>query len=273
MTTAALSLALAVLVAPAAPTRRLVPARPGASKVSKLWRWPAVGLAGVGGGLAVLTLLPVPAVLAAGLAVGCLTVRRRRRRAQRRCTVEAAALQDALDVLIGELRVGAHPVTAFEVAATEADSGADEAADNRVGAALRQVAARARLGADVATGLRTVALRSTLPGHWDRLAVCWQLAEQHGLAIAALLRTAQRDIVARERFSAKVHAELAGARTTAALLAGLPVVGLVLGQAIGAEPVRFLYSGGAGGWLLVIGTGLVCCGLLWSNRIIGGVVK
>ena len=52
---------------------------------------------------------------------------------------------------------------------------------------------------------------------------------------------------------------MAGARTTAAVLAGLPVLGIGLGQLIGADPSSFLLSGGAGGWLLVIGVALACC--------------
>lgn len=65
-------------------------------------------------------------------------------------------------------------------------------------------------------------------------------AQDHGLAIATLMQTAQRDIVERERFSAKVDAGMTGARTTAAVLAGLPLLGVGLGELIGAEPVRFL---------------------------------
>ena len=182
----------------------------------------------------------------------------------RRRRAESAALQAALDVLVGELRVGAHPVTAFEVATTEADSS--------IVASLRAVAARARLGADVAAGLRSVARRSPVPTHWERLAVYWQLAQTHGLAIATLMQTAQRDIVERERFSARVTAGMAGARTTAAVLAVLPALGVGFGQLIGAEPVGFLLSGGAGGWLLVVGVALACVGLLWSDRITGGVL-
>lgn len=60
---------------------------------------------------------------------------------------------------------------------------------------------------------------------------------------------------------------MAGARATAAILAGLPVLGVLLGQLIGAQPLRFLLGGHAGGWLLVVGTMLVCGGLLWSDRI------
>jgi tight adherence protein B len=81
------------------------------------------------------------------------------------------------------------------------------------------------------------------------------------------MQTAQRDIVERERFSARVDAGMTGARTTALVLAGLPLLGVGLGELIGAQPLRFLLSGGAGGWVLVIGVTLVCAGMLWSDRI------
>ena len=115
----------------------------------------------------------------------------------------------------------------------------------RLPVSLRAVAARARLGADVAAGLRAAARSSALPAHWDRLAVCWQLASDHGLAIATLMRAAQRDIAERQRFSARVSSSMAGARATAAILAGLPVLGVLLGQLIGARPLSFLLGGHA----------------------------
>jgi tight adherence protein B len=102
--------------------------------------------------------------------------------------------------------------------------------------------------------------------------VCWQLAQDHGLAIATLMQTAQRDIAERERFSARVDAGMTGARTTAAVLAGLPMLGIGLGELIGAKPVHFLVSGGTGGWLLIIGVTLACAGLLWSDRITAQVL-
>jgi len=60
---------------------------------------------------------------------------------------------------------------------------------------------------------------------------------------------------------------MAGARATAAILASLPVLPVLMGQVIGARPVAFLLGGHAGGWLLVVGLALVCGGLLWSDRI------
>jgi tight adherence protein B len=160
--------------------------------------------------------------------------------------------------------VGAHPVAAFSVAADEVDG--------VVAASLMAVAARGRLGADVAAGLQSAARMSSLPMHWERLAVCWHLAQDHGLAIATLMQTAQRDIAERERFSARVDAGMTGARTTAAVLAGLPMLGIGLGELIGAKPVHFLVSGGTGGWLLIIGVTLACAGLLWSDRITAQVL-
>lgn len=252
---AALLLSLALLALPPPPRHRVAsPARarrsPGRGGV------PCVAACAIG---AVAVLLPATAVLAV-LAVGATaTLRYRRRRRARRAAEEGATLEAALDVLVGELRVGSHPVRAFHVAAGESVGA--------VAASLRAVAARARLGADVTAGLRAAARSSALPAQWDRLAVCWQLASEHGLAIATLMRAAQRDIAERQRFSARVTSSMAGARATATILAGLPVLGVLLGQLIGARPLSFLLGGHAGGWLLVVGSALACGGLLWSDRI------
>jgi tight adherence protein B len=192
------------------------------------------------------------------------SARRRRTVLSARRADESAALQGALGVLVGELRVGAHPIAAFETAAAELDGA--------VSAQLAAVAARARLGADVGAGLKAVAGQSMLPAQWERLAVCWQLAETQGLAISTLMATAHRDVIERERYASRVTAGMAGARATAAILAGLPLLGVGLGELIGADPVRFLLSRGPGGWLLVVGVALACCGLAWSDRITNRVL-
>ncbi|MGO4445400.1 type II secretion system F family protein [Mycobacterium sp. 2YAF39] len=264
MTVAAVALALALMTAER-PGRRLRARGPAHRRVSAVLpsAWAVVPVVALAVVLAVTTSV---AVVAAATMVGAtFEVRRRSRRRRRVRTAEAVALRGALDTLVGELRVGAHPVSAFGVAADEADG--------VVAAALRTIAARARLGADVAAGILGVAHRSSMPGQWERLAVCWQLAQTHGLAIGTLMQTAQRDLVERERFSSRVDAGMAGARATAAVLAGLPGVGVGLGQLIGADPLDFLLSAGFGEWLLVIGVLLACTGLLWCDRITSGVMK
>lgn len=256
---AALFLSLAVVVLSSSPRRRLDFSAPEGRHL----RWAGGRWAGrVAAGcfaVAAAVLLPSTTVLAGAVVGATATSRRRRSSRIRRAADEGRTLETALDVLVGELRVGSHPVHAFDVAADETHGA--------VAASLRAVAARARLGADVAAGLRGAAGSSALPTHWERLAVCWRLAADHGLAIATLMRAAQRDIAERQRFAARVTSGMAGARATAAILAGLPVLGVLLGQLIGARPLSFLLGGHAGGWLLVVGSTLACLGLLWSDRI------
>jgi tight adherence protein B len=85
--------------------------------------------------------------------------------------------------------------------------------------------------------------------------------------MSALMHAAQRDIAERQRFSGQVRSAMAGARATATILAGLPVLSVLMGQLIGARPLPFLLGGGLGGWLLVAGLTLVCGGLLWADHI------
>jgi tight adherence protein B len=258
MTIAALILAVAVLVAPSASGNRLGASRPP-MHTRRLMVCAALTCAA-----ATAFVVPLSATMAGAIVVATFAARRRRRLVRTRRAEESVAMEGALAVLVGELRVGAHPVAAVEAAAA--------GATGPVATWLRVVAARARLGADVGRGLRAVAAESTLPFHWERLAVCWQLAQLHGISIATLIHTAHRDVVERSRFESRVAAGMAGARATAGVLAGLPALGVGLGQLIGADPVRFLLSGGAGGWLLVIGSTLACCGLLWSDAITNRVL-
>lgn len=254
MTPALLALAAAFVVAPVRRSRGVV-----TGQLRLGVRRSGLVLGTTVGALAVACFVPPTAAVALLLVSGTVAWRRHGAVRRARRASEAAALQAALDVLAGELRAGAHPVVAFETAAAEVSED--------VASALRVVAARARLGVDVAAGLHAAAARSTVPTYWSRLSVCWELANRHGLAIATLMRTAHRDVVEREQFESRVAAGMAGARATAMVLAGLPVLGMVLGQLVGADPVRFLLSGGLGGGLLVVGASLACVGLLWSDRI------
>ncbi|HEX6404768.1 MAG TPA: type II secretion system F family protein [Pseudonocardiaceae bacterium] len=204
--------------------------------------------------------------LAAAMVAGTATACRRASRARRAAAAAATDLSDALGILVAELRAGAHPADAVQAAAdTRAGVGSD------VVRALATVAATARLGGDV-----PAALRSAGPAQvrcWlDRLAGAWSLAEQHGIALADVLDAVRRDSEHRVRFAADVQARLAGPRATAMVLAGLPLLGLALGQAVGAAPLRVLCLTPAGHLLLVIGTALACAGVWWSTRLISRAV-
>ncbi|MBY0441887.1 MAG: type II secretion system F family protein [Mycobacteriaceae bacterium] len=260
-TVAVLALSLAITLFSTSPLRRLTFRSEAAATTWRVPRKQTRWMKGMVGCLAggATALLPLPIVLTTAMLGATANLRYRRRRRHRSGIAESRTLETALDVLVGELQVGAHPVHAFCTAADEAGE--------PVGTSFHAVAARARLGADVSTGLRTVAASSAHPAQWHRLAVCWQLASDHGLAMATLMRAAQRDIVERQRFSGRVAAATAGARATATILAGLPLLGILLGQLIGANPLRFLLNEHTGGWLLLVGVTLACGGLLWCDRI------
>jgi tight adherence protein B len=252
--TAALLLAAAALVAPQLSSSRLPVARRAPRSARPV---AAVAVAGV---IALLVItLPVAVVFSAALGAGTGYLRRARRSARVHAQREGRTLSSALELLTAELRAGAHPVRAFDTVAAETAAGS-------VSAGLRTVAARAALGADVAAGLREAARNSGLPRQWERLAACWQLAAEHGLPIVVLMRAAQLDITDRHRYAAQVDAGMAGARTTAVILAALPALGVVLGELLGARPTAFL-SHGIGGGVLIVGVGLLCAGVLWSGRI------
>lgn len=200
-----------------------------------------------------------PAVAGATVATTAVWRRRARRRAAE-LDRQRRMLLSGLDTVIADLRVGTHPADACETAARET---AGSVAD-----AFRVAAARARLGGSAAHGLRSATASSNgVTDSLGRVADAWAVSDRHGLALAELLGAARIDLAARMRIRARTEAGLAGARATATVLAGLPVLGVGLGQLMGAAPLGILLAGGLGGIMLVVGTALVCAGLLWTDRI------
>jgi tight adherence protein B len=98
------------------------------------------------------------------------------------------------------------------------------------------------------------------------LAVTAELAASLGL-LCGELRAGGHPAPAAER----VDAALAGPRATALVLAGLPVLGLLMGQLVGARPWLVLTRAAAGQLLLGLGALLTCAGLIWSARLMAKV--
>lgn len=259
--TAALLLAAAALTMPPPARRRLRTA--AATRSGQPARVAAVPALLLAAAIGVVMVAPPALAVVCAIAAVVTDIRRRRWARDRQRRAEARAMAAALDILMGELRVGAHPLRALAVAAAESDG--------EVGLALRAVAARARLGADVSAGLRSISATSSVPVYWNRLAVFWQLAAEHGLGMSTLMAAAHRDILDRQRFSERMRAALAGARATAVILAVLPALGVLLGHIVGAHPLRFLLGSPTGGVVLVAGVGLACAGIVWADRIVDRV--
>lgn len=259
MTVALVCAALALLIAPKArhrlrfaailhPARSVARFRPG-----RTYRLGAV--AGCAGALA----LGSGPLVAAVLLAATVGIRTRRARHDKSYRAECGHLLDAMDAVIAELRVGAHPSPAAQAAAGESDGFAARA--------FAVSSARSRLGGSGADGLRSP--ESVIGTELGRIADAWHVAERHGLALAELLNAARNDLDARIRFRNRTEAALAGPRASAMVLAGLPLLGIGFGQLMGAVPLSVLFASPAGMLLLPLGTALVCAGMLWSDAITG----
>jgi tight adherence protein B len=216
---------------------------------------------------------PLVAAVAAVAVVPAIRLRGRRRegrlRERRRTAVVALCA-----ALAGELRTGATPHQAVEMAAGEfavpvAAPAADPRATGEPVLDCTVLLAAVRYGGGVPEAFRALA---ALPGAEGAagIAACWQVASSSGAGLAEGLDRVAEGLRAERALRDNVRAELAGPRSTAGLLALLPVFGLLLGAALGADPLRMLLHTPSGLLCLVLGAALEWAGMAWTARIARG---
>ena len=105
------------------------------------------------------------------------------------------------------------------------------------------------------------------------LAAAWQVCESSGAAPGSVLDAVAADLRAGQRHHQQLAAQLAGARSTVGLLAGLPVLGFLLGAGMGANPSGVLLGTPGGQTALVTGVVLDAIGMFWSDRIVAAAIK
>jgi tight adherence protein B len=215
-----------------------------AGAAATAWRGPVVGVA---------------ASTAAGLVSLCIA----RAAARRSALAHDRDLSAALRLLRAELDVGSSGPTALSAAA-------------RVAGVHRPVldacARAARDGDDLLAATTDVAAR--VPAELVRVAQAWHLADVLGVPLADLLARVDDDVQAR-RTQARVvaSAALAGPRSSAALLAGLPVLGILLGVAMQAHPLAMLFGTTSGQLLLCAGVLLDATGVVWTERLVTSAAR
>ncbi|MFD4143689.1 type II secretion system F family protein [Streptomyces sp. NPDC058572] len=187
-------------------------------------------------------------------------VRRRLRAGARRKEAErrAAGVIALCAAVVGELRAGLQPGQALlpAVRSTPVLGGAESA-----------VLAAARFGGDVPQALRDAARQPGADG-LAGVAACWRVAVDGGAGLAAGLDRLEAALRAEQDQREDLRAQLAGAWSTIVLLALLPVAGLAMGAALGADPLKVLFHTPAGIACLVIGGLLEAAGLCWAARIV-----
>lgn len=228
-----------------------------ASRGARRWHLVAIAAIAVVAVMAVARASVVPVRLAGpcvvlGVGAGGIGLLRRgsARRVARRDT--AARVLEACDEIAGELSAGVGPGQALERAATRWQ-------------ALAPVASAQRFGGSVPAALRALAGR---PGAADLVlvAAAWQLTERSGAGLAEALGSVADGLRRQQRTRRVVAAELASARATARLIAGLPVLTLATGSGIGS-PIGFLFGTAPGLLCLAGGLGLGLLGLAWIEHI------
>ena len=103
---------------------------------------------------------------------------------------------------------------------------------------------------------------------WVELAACLDVAEISGCPLADLLTRFSAQLEAEEDAEAARQTALAGPKATVRLLSWLPVLGLVLGMALGVDPLGILLGNILGVATLTVGLLLTVAGRVWSSRLV-----
>ncbi|MFD3973307.1 type II secretion system F family protein [Streptomyces cyaneofuscatus] len=224
--------------------------------------------------LAVLGASMLP-LIAGAVAVPLLRRWMRGRARRRQCERAADSVAALCAAVVGELRAGQEPGQALSAGLRESAADGEPSAGGGpgggawLGDAEAAVLAAARFGGDVPGALRQAAAGPGLGG-LSGMAACWQVAADGGAGLAAGLDRLETALRAERRRREELRAQLAGAWSTVVVLALLPVAGLGLGAALGADPLWVLLHTPGGLFCLAVGGFLEAAGLFWACRIVRG---
>ncbi|MFE9251024.1 type II secretion system F family protein [Streptomyces sp. NPDC007088] len=216
------------------------------------WWCPVAGVLAAVGTASVLPLL------LGGLSMPLVRRASRGRAVRRARASRTDAVITLCGVLAGEVRAGRQPAAGLLTALRECGG---------LGGAEAAVVAAARFGGDVPGALRSASGEPGAEGLVG-LAACWRVAVDRGAGLAAGLERLERSLTAERDQRADLEAQLTGARATALLLAGLPLLGLLVGTALGANPLRVLLHTSAGLMCLGVGGALEAVGLWWALGLV-----
>jgi tight adherence protein B len=236
----------------------------GRDRRSETTRVAVIGAGLLAGGVAAVVVGISP--VAVGLVVGGVgavagTLRARRRSQQR--TEESTAVVEVTFALASELRAGRTPTESLAAVIPVAGAIAEPLRLAHRAAAAGESAADVLAGAASNAGL-------------DRLrpvAAAWRVAETAGGRVAPVLERLGEAMDADLQLRRELDASLAGPRATMLLLAVLPAFGILLGEAMGADPLKLLLRRPIGWGLMLVAGGLDVVGVWVLRRITAGATR
>jgi len=159
-----------------------------------------------------------------------------------------------------ELRAGRASADAFAAAV--------KASPAQLAVLLRPAVAVGRRGdsGDLADAVVRVAATPGCDG-LRAVVACWRVAAASGAALAPAIDRVADALQDEIDLGREVTSIMAGPRATVQVLAGLPLIGLLLGTAIGARPIDFLFGSAPGGGCVVGAVLLDALGVAWARRI------
>jgi tight adherence protein B len=206
-------------------------------------------------GSALAAWLWVPAACRRGVLAGERGRRRWRPPVPHRPTPRAHDVATLAAALASELRAGRTP---------------DEAWLAVVGEPAQRLPASALPGSEPARVLERWA-RSPGWGGLLPVATCWRLADASGGGLADALDRVAVAMRHEHEVGDEVSGQLAAVRATAWVLATVPVLAVVLGQMVGADPLAVLLGTPLGVLCLVLGSSLAAAGWWWLTRQVESV--
>lgn len=163
-------------------------------------------------------------------------------------------LSDAQSVVLRAaalLRAGVPTARVWRTLGDEADASAE----------CISIAKRLETNSDTAA-----ALASLQAAPWSVLAAVWRVADLSGAPFADVLERMHLAFASLSRLSERRSVLLSGPRATIRLVSALPVIALLLGAALGFDPLGILLSP-AGVLLGVTGGVLLSFGVWWATKL------
>jgi hypothetical protein len=99
----------------------------------------------------------------------------------------------------------------------------------------------------------------------------WQVCESNGAALSPALNQFAQQIRTENELRQELSSSILAAKSSAWVLAGLPIFGILLATFLGVNSLKWLASSNTGNFVIMAALILEILGILWATRIISRI--